>query len=403
MIGVSAHTPFAAALAILFAATFQPRAMAAQCQALVGVDGLRTVASDGSLIQKLSPDLPSFAVWSPDGRHIAGAFRSGEFRIFAADGSPHFGMVMPAIAPIRYLRWILPGTIAMKSSPDAPDLISFIRLSPNMDAGEMLPSGFFGGFCMPSADSGPTACLGARDIRIMQPGRKATFFHPINALDPVFKQSPIEVRIGETARSATEPSFQVAVTRVQNVNGSAGPPGKFEIQVIAAGGQKYLGERGSGESYELDLDGVHWSFVLNTLDSGRRRFRIDIYKDDSNAELTGLGWARDSARVFVWETTRRGDALVTLSMTGKEWALSHLPMRMDPGTPHGIMSVHNGLNLDPDGKSAIVESAKTVYRCVIDAAVCEPIASRPPDVIDTRVGGTTMPAKVLDWYCPAGN
>jgi len=66
MIRVSVY-PVAAGMSILLVATYQPRAMAAQCQALVAPDGPRTVALDGSLIRTVSADVASFAVWLPDG------------------------------------------------------------------------------------------------------------------------------------------------------------------------------------------------------------------------------------------------------------------------------------------------------------------------------------------------
>lgn len=238
MIGGFIDAPVAAALAILLAAMFQPNAMAEQCQALVGVDGLRTLALDGSLIRKLSPDVPSFAVWSPDGRHVAGAFKSGELRILDIDGSILCRIVSPWVDAITDLHWTLPSMIALKNTSDAPDLMSFLKLSPDLRSGEMSPSAAFGDACMPSPNSRAFACVRDRHIEIDQPGRKQTIFHPANALDTAFKQKPIEVRLGETVGTATEPSFQVAITHgkfFRKANGSPGPPGEFEIQVTPAG------------------------------------------------------------------------------------------------------------------------------------------------------------------------
>jgi hypothetical protein len=240
----------------------------------------------------------------------------------------------------------------------------------------------------------------------VQAGRKERIFHTANPFDPIFKQRSVEARIGEIVTTATEPSFTVEITHGKfhsYANGSPIPPGEFEIQISPPAGQEYMGVRRSGEPYELDMDGAHWSFVLSALDSARTRFRIDIYKDGTAPNLTGIDWTKDGSRLFVWETTRRGDALLTLTTTGRDWELRRSAMRLASGNPHTIMTVHNGLDLDPDGRTAIVESARTIYRCAVDEAVCRPIASRPPDRLDIRVPSGILPSKVLDWYCPAGS
>jgi hypothetical protein len=133
---------------------------------------------------------------------------------------------MPVVDPITDLHWISPGMIAMKNTHDAPGLTGFMKLSPDFGSGEMVSSGAFGDTCIPSPDSGATACVGGRGIAIVQPGRKETIFHTANALDPALKQRSVEAQIGETVATATEPSFKVGITQGKfhgNANGSPIP------------------------------------------------------------------------------------------------------------------------------------------------------------------------------------
>ena len=216
--------------------------------------------------------------------------------------------------------------------------------------------------------------------------------YPPSPLTPANQRASLELDLGQTKQTETDPVFQVQVSR-----GTPTMEGRVVLEVTGPQGYP-KGAYLTGEGDEIPavyLEDADWHFVLRSLDSGRTRFRITAYKDDSKRELSGMAWSREGSRLLTWEGARHGSGPLVLVRSGNKWSAERSPATIQAAE---VLKIR----FDSDDSAALVETPTAVYRCGIDdRGVCSVIATHPAR-LDVHVGGSVARAEVLDWRCPIG-
>jgi hypothetical protein len=295
--------------------------------------------------------------------------------------------------------WASPEVLWLRDSGHASSEITFWKLSQEHDLNRVEALGqVIGDECAISPDSKTIACVEAGHVHVVEAGHDALadakIIYPASFLEPGDQRGSVDVTLGQVVRTHTDPVFQVQVSPKL-------PPavakGSVLLNVTPPDGNPrgvYL--RAEGDWFGVDLEDADWRFALQSLDSRRSRFRITMYRDDSNRELSGIAWDPEGSRLLTWEATRRGRGPLLLARTGGTW----WPVRIQVGL--GLEQI-SARRFDSGGKTAIVESPSAVYRCGLDShAVCRSIASRPPRRLDVRRDAYIVPTEVLDWHCVSG-
>jgi hypothetical protein len=296
--------------------------------------------------------------------------------------------------------WDGPEVLWLRDSGHASSEITFWRLSQEHDLNRVEVLGqAFGHECAISPHSRAIACIEAGHVSVLEAGHNALvddkIIYPASFLEPGDQRGSVDLSLGQVVRTHTDPIFQVQVSSPKSPPAAA--EGSVLLNVTPPDGYtrgRYL--RTEGDWFGVDLADADWRFVLQSLDSRRSRFRVTMYRDDSNREVSGIAWDLEGSRLLTWETTRRGRGPLLLARTGGTWS----PVRIQVDLWSEPISARR---FDLDGKAAIVESPSTVYRCGLDShAVCRSIASRPPPRLDVRRDGYVVPTEVLDWHCVSG-
>lgn len=393
-------------------AACQCNSLLAQCEALVRLPGngaLSIAKQDGTVIRQLTEEAVSLAAWSPDGKYVASSYGMstigtklvGEIGLMTREGVLLSRLRQESDFDNVYetaFGWSRPDVLWQRVSGHASSFVTFWQVPPTLDLNrsKVLGRGW-GDHCAPSPDFSAIACAEAGHISVVKGGDSlslnSNLIYPPSSLTPANQRASLDLDLGQSKQTKTDPVFQVQVSR-----GTPAMEGRVVLEVTGPQGYP-RGAYLTGEGDEIppvDMEGADWHFVLHSLDSGRRRFRITVYEDDSKRELSGMAWSRDGSRLLTWEATRHGSGPLVLVRSGNRWSSERSPATIQTAE---VLRVRFG----PDDSAILVETPTAVYRCgVDDHPVCAVVATHPGALLDVRVGDSVVRADVLDWRCPIG-
>jgi len=388
----------------------QGESLSAQCEALARMPDrgpLWIARQDGAPVRKVTDEWVSMASWSPDGKYVAcsygisalGTKLVDEIGLIASEGIPLSRIQEQSDITNVYetgIGWSRPDVVWRRVTGHASGFVTFRQVPPALDLNRSKVLGVgWGDYCAPSPDLTEIACVEAGHVSVVKVGDNlpspSSIVYPPTALIPANRRGSLELELGQTGETRTDPVFHVRVFR-----GTRPMEGRVVLEVTPPGGYPagvYL--TGADDELPVDLEDADWHFVLHALDSARTRFRITAYEDDNKRKLTGMAWGVDGSSLLTWEETRHGTGALLLVRAGGAWSSK----RFSISIPTPVLRVRFG----SADSTALVETPGAIHRCGLDdRAACTVVASHPPARLNVRLGGSVVVTDVLDWRCPLG-
>ena len=340
----------------------------------------------GNVIRRLGGDQPEFAAWSPDGERIACAYSKSDFSIWTRTGRTVWSAHLPDDSgiPMTGLGWAGPEALWDRISGHANSVISFWKplKGGNSNPIEVIGQPQFADECALAPDQKTAACRIGNGIFVG--GSRA---YPASWLDPANRVASVDVEVGGSTTTGTSPKFQIAIR--------SSDAEKTELQVTPEGGSQQIAYlRTKDDFLSLEAADDEWFFAAAPLDSRRQKFRVALFRDASGRAFHGVAWDPSGSKVITCETSRAGSALLIITKEHGGWRATRILVKL-AGTEITLRRV------EPNGRSALVESAGAVYRCALDGSgACTSTGNLIPSMLGLHLSGTIVPTQILDWYCP---